>query len=93
MLKYKKGSLKTKFRDDILRNKNSLETEGDVHSVPCLECSDKYYGETMKFRNISICRMYPGLKDAMLHMYRHMLKKNQSIDWKNASYVFNDKNE
>ena len=25
-------------------------------------------------------------------MYRHMLEKNHSIDWKNASFVFNNKN-
>ena len=41
---------------------------------------------------LSISMMPPGLKDAMLcTLYRHMLKKNHSIDWKNALFVFKNK--
>ena len=36
--------------------------------------------------------MSPDLKKCNA-MYRYMLEKNHSIDWKNASFVFNNKNK
>ena len=99
-----KSSLDTKlvfkYNNTIARSlvKNSpapLEAEGGVYSVPCLECSEKYYGETIKSLNTRISQhKYDVSRFKRCNaMYRHMLEKNHSIDWKNASYVFNNKNK
>ena len=72
-----------------------LVTEGGVYSIPCFECSDKYYGETIKSLNTRISQhKYDVSKYKRCNaLYRHMLDKNHSIDWENASFVFNNKNK
>ena len=55
----------------------SLEAEGGVYSVPCLECSDKYYGDTIKSINIRISQHeYDVSRFKQCNaMYRHMFEK------------------
>ena len=83
-----------KYNNTIARSlvRNSpapLEAEGGVYSIPCLECSEKYYGETIKSLNTRIFQH----KYDVSRLKRCNAMHRHSIDWKNASFVFNNKNK
>ena len=54
-----------------------LEAEGGVHSISCLVCSDKYFGENIKSLNSRISQLKYNITRFKWcnAMYRHMLKK------------------
>ena len=63
--------------------------------VSCFECSNKYYGETIKYLDTRISQQkYDVSRFKKCNaMCRHTLEKNPFIDWKNALFVFNNRNK
>ena len=67
-----------KYSNTIVENSHApLEAEGGVYGVPCLECSNKYYGAIVKSVNTRMSQHeYDVSRFKRFNvMYRHMFEK------------------
>ena len=87
---------KNSLSRQIVKNKKVEcdKNENGVYSIPCKDCSSRYYGETGRKLSIRLDEHKRDCRQGAQYsaVARHSLDLDHRIDWKNANIIYNNNN-